>query len=590
MKTSKKIFAALAAIATAVAITVAVILTSCSEGPAQQYGGPVAGVETSRSAINLKVGETFKLGVEVFPADAANKSVTWTSIDPTVATVDGTGLVTAVKNGATAITVTTADGNKVDMCTVNVDWLGTPAFKTGRTWTVGDQTWSDAVIASGCRKTTFGNRLEGQTDGADCRSNSFDDYGDLFSWYAVDKYAEVLCPEGWKVPAAEDFIVLDMALNELENSSLREGDLDSRDRFMSALWNGEFGGMADQNGLWYQDINAYYWTASENNGSGIYFEFTTSGLVAPVAAIVKNIGFALRCVSTPDEPGEEPAGPTVAVERVELDETSFGIAQENSKTLTATVWPEDATNKTIFWTSDDTSVATVEGGRVTGVNIGSTKITAITADGGKTASCTVTVTQGAIHPTGITMSQTTAEMIIGTPLQLSATITPANTTDKTIVWASSNANARVNQSGLVTALAQGSVIIYAITKDRELQATCNIVVNACTVEMAAADYPGEAPQYISTKTWSAAMTVCETSKGSGWRLPTRAEAECLCRHSAWGGTEPYGVYWSSEEDPNPNYVDGGGNPTHAFTVNFPTYGSTSLVKTFSQKVRCVKPL
>lgn len=82
---------------------------------------------------------------------------------------------------------------------------------------------------------------------------------------------------------------------------------------------------------------------------------------------------------------------TVAVESVSLDTTAVTIAPGEKYTLTATVLPADATDKSVTWSSSEEGVATVSDGVVTAVAVGSTTITVTTTDGGKTATCTVTV-------------------------------------------------------------------------------------------------------------------------------------------------------------------------------------------------------
>lgn len=77
---------------------------------------------------------------------------------------------------------------------------------------------------------------------------------------------------------------------------------------------------------------------------------------------------------------------------VTLDKTSASVKQGKTLTLTATVEPADAANKNVTWSSNNTSVATVSNGVVTGVATGNAQITATTVDGIHTASCTVTVT------------------------------------------------------------------------------------------------------------------------------------------------------------------------------------------------------
>ncbi len=82
----------------------------------------VTGITLSESAFTLeKVGDTKKITAEITPEDAADKNVAWTSSNPSVATVDSTGKVTAVGNGTADITCTAKDGSgKSSKCTVTV--------------------------------------------------------------------------------------------------------------------------------------------------------------------------------------------------------------------------------------------------------------------------------------------------------------------------------------------------------------------------------------------------------------------------------------------------------------------------------------
>ena len=80
----------------------------------------VTSVSLDESEISLKIGKTQSLTATVTPANATNKSVTWTSNNTNVATVSNAGLVTAVGTGNATITVTTEDGNKTATCAVEV--------------------------------------------------------------------------------------------------------------------------------------------------------------------------------------------------------------------------------------------------------------------------------------------------------------------------------------------------------------------------------------------------------------------------------------------------------------------------------------
>ena len=76
---------------------------------------------------------------------------------------------------------------------------------------------------------------------------------------------------------------------------------------------------------------------------------------------------------------------------VALDKTSYELTEGDEVTLTATVSPDNATNKNVKWVSNNTAVATVVDGKVTAVKSGSATITVTTEDGGKTATCEIIV-------------------------------------------------------------------------------------------------------------------------------------------------------------------------------------------------------
>lgn len=91
----------------------------------------------------------------------------------------------------------------------------------------------------------------------------------------------------------------------------------------------------------------------------------------------------------------------VSVTGVSLNKNAAEIEVGGTTTLTATVMPNNATNKNVSWSSSNTSVATVDNtGLVTGVATGNATITVTTEDGGLTATCAVTVTAPVPYPTG----------------------------------------------------------------------------------------------------------------------------------------------------------------------------------------------
>ena len=168
----------------------------------------------------------------------------------------------------------------------------------------------------------------------------------------------------------------------------------------------------------------------------------------------------------------------VSVTGVTLDKTSLTLTEGDSQTLVATIVPENATNKNVSWSSSDESVATVDqSGKVTALKAGSAIITVTTSDGGKIATCTVTVKEKVYPVTGVTLDKTSLTLTEGDSQTLVATIVPENATNKNVSWSSSDESvAAVNQSGKVTALKAGSAIITVTTFDGGKTATCTVTV------------------------------------------------------------------------------------------------------------------
>ena len=169
----------------------------------------------------------------------------------------------------------------------------------------------------------------------------------------------------------------------------------------------------------------------------------------------------------------------VPVSGVSLNKNSTSIAPGNTEQLTATVLPDNATNKAVTWSSDHENIATVSNsGLVTAVASGSATITATSqADGTKSASCVVTVT-AAVAVTGVEAPATEFAYVGGTE-QLVANVLPANASNKNVTWSSNdNSIATVSESGLVTAAASGNVDITVTTVDGDFDATCSFEVRA----------------------------------------------------------------------------------------------------------------
>ena len=173
------------------------------------------------------------------------------------------------------------------------------------------------------------------------------------------------------------------------------------------------------------------------------------------------------------------------VKSVTLNKTSLemiaGSAETGTATLMATVAPEYASDKTVFWLTSNEKVATVDdNGKVTAVGSGEAKITATA--GGKYASCTVKVT---VLVAGITLDKTELDMTIDDePVTLVAKVIPEGATDKTVIWSSSNDRvATVDANGKVTAVGNGEATITAKAGDKTATCTVKVTVFATGITL-----------------------------------------------------------------------------------------------------------
>ena len=151
---------------------------------------------------------------------------------------------------------------------------------------------------------------------------------------------------------------------------------------------------------------------------------------------------------------EQPKPDPVKVSGVSIDKPTLSMTEGETANLTAIVMPENATNKAVAWKSGNSGVADVDAsGKVTAVKAGTSDITVTTADGGKTATCKVTVTAKSVPATGLTLSPESLVFIEGQTKSINATVTPSNTTDE-VTWPSP-AQLTSNGGGSYTAKRHG---------------------------------------------------------------------------------------------------------------------------------------
>lgn len=173
------------------------------------------------------------------------------------------------------------------------------------------------------------------------------------------------------------------------------------------------------------------------------------------------------------------ASPIVHVSSVSLNETSLNLLTGDRATLTATVLPTNATDKTISWSSSNEDVATIKNGKITALNAGQATITATTKDGGLTASCLVSVTQKIVPVNGVSLNYNELELSVGDSEDLIAKVLPTNATNKEVIWSTTDDEvASVDENGRVTALKVGETMVTVTTVDGGYKDYCIIKVSA----------------------------------------------------------------------------------------------------------------
>lgn len=164
----------------------------------------------------------------------------------------------------------------------------------------------------------------------------------------------------------------------------------------------------------------------------------------------------------------------IAVSSVTLSQSNAEMLEGETVQLIATVLPSDASDKSVTWASSKQSVATVSpSGLVFAVSEGVSTITA--SAGGKSATCAITVTRQKIEVTSITLDRSSLSMEVGGTALLVAKVSPADATDKTVKWTSSDASvASVDGNGVVSAKLEGSAVITASAGEKS--AACLVTV------------------------------------------------------------------------------------------------------------------
>ena len=205
---------------------------------------------------------------------------------------------------------------------------------------------------------------------------------------------------------------------------------------------------------------------------------------------------------------------TVKVTSIKLSDTSISLEKGSEHTLTATISPQNATEKGLLWYSDNPDVASVEDGVIYANSIGTARITAVAKDtSGKSAYCNVTVTSDVlvnrviVEPSSLTLT-------VGESEYLYETVLPNNAANTCVIWSSSDTSvATVNPtSGLVYAQGEGTATIYATAQDGSgKQGACLVTVEPVVTVKCVTVYPERKTMKVGESTYLSAVICPENA-------------------------------------------------------------------------------
>ena len=483
---------------------------------------PVTSVDIDADALTLAVSGTAKLNASLLPANAQATPVYWSSSDGAVASVDDTGLVTAIGIGTATITAT-ANG-KTDTCTVTVskkDVSSVSLDTTTKSLYVGDWFTLSATVSPPDASVKSVSWTSSDTSVATVTSNG-----------TVEAVGNGSCD----ITATADgkSASCTVTVTEKPVSSV------TLDTTSKSLYIGDWFTLSATVSPSDASDKSVTWNSSDTSVATV----TTNGTVEAVGDGA--------CTITATAGGKSASCSvsvgTKAVTDISLDYSSQSLYAGGVFALTATVKPDDAADPSVSWSSSDTSVATVNSsGVVTAQGVGSCKITA--QAGTKIDSCSVTVKPDPeIKVESVSFSvgmDTVMVMYVGDTSVLNANVSPSNADNKSVTWQSSDSSvATVSATGKVTAVAAGEATITITASDKS--DSYRVLVKER--EQASAETGGEEPPATTT----------QATQQNSQPSPS-PEAEVVLSFNIDTASLPYGAQYI--ELPNGEIVEVNGKDT-----------------------------
>ena len=424
------------------------------------------GVTLSPTSKELKVNETAQLAASVLPA-TANQGIKFTSSDETVATVSETGLVTARKEGTAVITATAADGSeKSASCTIKVGATAVDVPVTGITLDQPEITIEVLKDAKQLKATVEPANATNKDVVFSSSNTNVAVVSNTGLVTAINNGTATITVTSKENPSIMAKCLVKVGAPVLVTDvTVQPAELNLKTDGTYQLSVSVLPSNADERGVTFESSNTAVATVS------------ASGLIT-----AKGPGSATITVTAKDSSGKK-ATCTVTVTQpvkgVTVSPSSVVIQKDNVQKLTASVVPENATNKKLIYKSSNETVAVVSNdGIITARSEGWATITVCSEENQAIyGTCTVKVGLP-VYVTKITLDTTNVTMWAGATRQLGVSIEPANADIKNVTYGSSNPDvATVSSNGLITAKKKGTATITVTATDGSgKSASCAVIV------------------------------------------------------------------------------------------------------------------
>ena len=230
--------------------------------------------------------------------------------------------------------------------------------------------------------------------------------------------------------------------------------------------------------------------------------------------------------------------PATEVTAVHLSQNLLELEADGQAQLTAAIEPADASDASLTWDSTDSTVAMVVNGLVVAMGEGRAIITATTSNGIADA-CVVTIRPATVEVTSISLNTTFINLAPGEDVRLVASVLPADDTDASVTWSSTNPDVASVSNGVVTALSDGSATIIAASSNG-ITAECEIDVKF--VAPSISQYYGgfdvtRSSAYVNKSTSISVEASCavDGNSNTAWNTNRKGAGEWICLTVRDGG-------------------------------------------------------